>query len=115
MNAAARVRFDGEPLELLRICQSIESRQGRTRTVRNGPRTLDLDILLFGNVVLETKELTLPHPRLAERRFVLVPLVEIAGDVRHPVLGSTMRELLSRCTDRSAVTPLLAATSSASP
>jgi 2-amino-4-hydroxy-6-hydroxymethyldihydropteridine diphosphokinase len=115
VNAAARFRFDGEPLELLRICQSIESRQGRKRTLPNGPRTLDMDILLFGNVVLETKALTLPHPRLGKRRFVLVPMVEIAADVRHPVLGSTMRELLSRCPDRSAVTPLLSATSRVSP
>jgi 2-amino-4-hydroxy-6-hydroxymethyldihydropteridine diphosphokinase len=115
VNAAARVRFDGEPLPLLRICQSIETRQGRRRTVRNGPRTLDVDILLFGNLVLETTQLTLPHPRLAERRFALVPMVEIAPDVVHPVLGLTMRELLSRCPDRSAVTPLLAAKSPVSP
>jgi 2-amino-4-hydroxy-6-hydroxymethyldihydropteridine diphosphokinase len=115
VNAAARVRFDGEPLELLRICQAIETRQGRRRIVRNGPRTLDIDILLFGSLVLETTDLTLPHPRLAERRFALVPLVEIAANVLHPVLGWTMRELLSRCPDRSAVTPLLTAKSPVSP
>jgi 2-amino-4-hydroxy-6-hydroxymethyldihydropteridine diphosphokinase len=106
VNAVAAVRFAGEPLDLLRICQAIEASHGREREVPNGPRTLDLDILLFGEVVLRTEELEIPHPRLAERRFVLVPLVEIAPERRHPVSGLTMRELLARCPDRSAVSPL---------
>jgi 2-amino-4-hydroxy-6-hydroxymethyldihydropteridine diphosphokinase len=106
VNAVAEVGFEGEPIELLRVCRSIESLHGRKRPRKNAPRTLDLDILLFGARILASPELAIPHPRLSERRFVLVPLVEIAPDVRDPISGLTMRELLSRCPDRSAVLPL---------
>jgi 2-amino-4-hydroxy-6-hydroxymethyldihydropteridine diphosphokinase len=106
VNAVAAVRVEGDPLDLWRVCRGIEALHGRERGVPNGPRTLDLDILLFGEVVLRTGELEIPHPRLAERRFVLVPLVEIAPERRHPVSGLTMRELLARCPDASAVVPL---------
>jgi 2-amino-4-hydroxy-6-hydroxymethyldihydropteridine diphosphokinase len=103
VNAAAEVGFDGEPEELLRVCRSIETRHGRARTFRNAPRTLDIDIVLFGDRVVDTPELTIPHPRFRERRFVLVPMVEIAPDVHDPVSGLSMRDLLSRCADPSAV------------
>ena len=106
VNAVAEVGFEDEPEELLRVLRSIESRHGRERSVRNAPRTLDLDILLFGQRVVDTKELTIPHPRFRERRFVLVPMVEIAPEVQDPVSGLSMRELLARCPDRSAVEPL---------
>ncbi len=106
VNAVAEVRFEGEPIELLRVCRSIESLHGRKRPGKNAPRTLDLDILLFGARVLASAELTIPHSRLRERRFVLVPMVEIAPDVLDPISGLTMRELLSRCPDQSAVLPL---------
>ncbi len=103
VNAVAEVGFDGDPMELLSVCRSIESLHGRMRPGRNAPRTLDLDILLFGALVLASPELTIPHPRLRERRFVLVPMVEIAPEVEDPISGLTMRELLSRCPDESAV------------
>jgi 2-amino-4-hydroxy-6-hydroxymethyldihydropteridine diphosphokinase len=103
VNAVAEVDFGGEPLELLRICRLLESRHERKPGERNAPRTLDLDILLFGNRVFESQELTIPHPRFRERRFVLVPLAEIAPDVIDPKTGLTARELLSRSKDRSAV------------
>jgi len=103
VNAVAEVGFEAGPLELLRVCRSIESLHGRKRAERNSPRTLDLDILFFGDKVLRSPELTIPHPRLRERRFVLVPMVEIAPDLKDPISGLTMRELLSRCPDRSAV------------
>ena len=106
VNAVAEVELEGEPAELLRICRSLEALEGRRRLGRNAPRTLDLDVLLFGALVLDSPELTVPHPRFRERRFVLVPLVEIAPDVRDPVSGLTMRELLSRCPDRHTVLPL---------
>jgi 2-amino-4-hydroxy-6-hydroxymethyldihydropteridine diphosphokinase len=103
VNAVAEIGFDDEPEDLLRVCRSIESRHGRTRTFRNAPRTLDIDILLFGDRVVDTNELTIPHPRVRERRFVLVPMVEIAPEVHDPVSGLSMRDLLSLCPDESAV------------
>lgn len=94
-----------EPEELLSVCLDLEHELGRVRRVRNGPRTLDLDLLLFEGEQRETETLTLPHPRLHERRFVLVPLCELAPDERHPILGLTVTELLERCPDTSAVEP----------
>jgi len=91
------------PEQTMQACLQAERARGRERTVRNGPRTLDADLLLFGDEVRESARLVLPHPRLHERRFVLVPLVEIAPSARHPRLGLTARELLARCPDRSEV------------
>lgn len=83
-----------EPEQLLAVLQDIEKSCGRSRGERWGPRTLDLDLLCFGEVILDTGHLILPHPRLHERRFVLVPLLEIAPHWRHPVLLRTGREML---------------------
>ena len=80
LNAVAHVRTALAPLELLRALQAIESRHGRLRPFAGAPRTLDLDLLLYGDVVLASDELTLPHPRLHARAFVLVPLAEIAPE-----------------------------------
>ena len=103
LNAAAAVSFQGSPLRLLRVCQEIEADRGRLRLGRNAPRTLDIDILLWGSDVVRTEKLTVPHPRLSERRFVLVPMSEIAPDVVDPISGLPMRELLARCEDPSTV------------
>jgi 2-amino-4-hydroxy-6-hydroxymethyldihydropteridine diphosphokinase len=89
------------PHDLLLLCQEIELACGRVRPFPNAPRTLDLDILLFDNRILKETALTIPHPRLTERKFVLEPLAQIAPYVRHPISGKTMRELLDICPDLS--------------
>ena len=88
------------PLPLLKVLQRIEHEIGRIRkgAVRRGPRILDIDILLFGNAVMDTPQLVIPHPRLTERRFVLEPLLEIAPDLRHPVTGQPLRNYLNALT-----------------
>ncbi len=103
LNIAAEIETSLRPLELLNLCRKIEESGGRTRTFSNAPRTLDLDILLFDALVMNTESLTIPHPRLAERRFVLEPLVQIAPDFIHPVLKKSIRALLDKCPDRSIV------------
>jgi 2-amino-4-hydroxy-6-hydroxymethyldihydropteridine diphosphokinase len=87
LNAVAHVRTALAPLELLRALQAIESRHGRLRPFAGAPRTLELDLLLYGDIVLASDELTLPHPRLHERAFVLVPLAEIAPGLVVPGRG----------------------------
>jgi len=82
------------PKQLLAKTQKIERQMGRKRIVPKGPRPIDIDILLFGSSVVTMEGLTVPHPRLMERRFVLEPMVELAPDARHPILRRTMRELL---------------------
>ncbi|WP_287410099.1 2-amino-4-hydroxy-6-hydroxymethyldihydropteridine diphosphokinase [Oceanithermus sp.] len=104
LNAVLAVETGLGPLELLEVLLAIERAHGRVRRERWGPRTLDLDLLDFGGRVLERPGLSLPHPRLHERAFVLVPLAEVAPDWRHPLLGATATELLAKL-DRSGVQP----------
>ena len=82
------------PLRLLSRIQHIERALGRVRSVPKGPRTIDIDILFHGSTVMRTPPLEIPHPRIAERRFVLVPLVDLAPSLRHPVTHATVREML---------------------
>jgi 2-amino-4-hydroxy-6-hydroxymethyldihydropteridine diphosphokinase len=93
LNAAAVLETTIDPLALLHRLQEIEAGAGRVRTVRWGERTLDLDLLLFGDQIIDTPELSVPHPRLAVRRFVLLPLEEIAPDARDPLTGRSISEL----------------------
>jgi 2-amino-4-hydroxy-6-hydroxymethyldihydropteridine diphosphokinase len=94
VNAAAKIETGLSPGEILTALLNIERGLGRVRDVRWGPRTIDLDILLYNNLVLDEEGLAIPHPFMHERRFVLAPLAEIAPDEIHPGLKKSIRELL---------------------
>jgi 2-amino-4-hydroxy-6-hydroxymethyldihydropteridine diphosphokinase len=103
LNAVVALETSLAPVDLVQALLGIERDLGRTRSFPNAPRTLDLDLLLVDDVTLDTSELTLPHPRLHERAFVLVPLVELAPELAHPVSGQSMREILGSLPDRGGV------------
>lgn len=102
LNGCALLEVQLTPQELLTVLLNIERQFGRIRQERWGPRTLDLDLLLFGDLILETAELQIPHPRMNERAFVLVPLTEIAPDWIEPVSGEAIAQLVEKV-DRSGV------------
>ena len=94
LNLVCQVYTRLAPIELLALAKGIEHKLGRTISKSNAPRPIDIDILFYGDQVIETAELVIPHPKLAERAFVLIPLAEIAPDLVHPVSGKTIQELM---------------------
>ncbi|MEP0714028.1 2-amino-4-hydroxy-6-hydroxymethyldihydropteridine diphosphokinase [Algoriphagus sp.] len=103
LNQVLQIETHLSPMELLALIQQTEKDLGRKRAEPWGDRTMDIDIIYFGEQVIETSELKIPHPFLAERKFVLVPLAEILPEFIHPVLGKSSLELLEDCEDRSEV------------
>ena len=103
VNCVAEVATDLMPMQLLKAVQRVELSLGRRRVISKGPRTIDIDILLYENVVVQSAALNIPHESMADRRFVLVPLCELAAGLRHPVTDQTMAEMLNETADTSQV------------
>jgi len=95
LNIVAEFETNLFPRQLLHRMQKVELALGRRRTIKNGPRTIDIDILLFGDAVMKTAELEIPHPRYRERRFTLAPLAELNPELRDPITRQTMTEMLA--------------------
>jgi 2-amino-4-hydroxy-6-hydroxymethyldihydropteridine diphosphokinase len=106
LNAALEAETDLSATELLREMRAIESRMGSAKPFAKGPRLIDLDILLYGEATIDRPELQVPHPRMLARNFVLVPLAEIAPDLRHPNWPGTAAQMLQRTPDQSQVRKL---------
>lgn len=103
LNCAVALETEKTPQVLMSTILGIEQEMGRRRVQKKGPRSIDIDILLFGGAVIDSPELTVPHPAMHQRRFVLEPLAEIASEVQHPLLRKTIRELCDALPEGQAV------------
>lgn len=108
LNCAAALETSLNPSQLINAILRIEEDMGRKRLQKKGPRSIDIDILLFGDKLVDSQELTIPHPAMHQRRFVLEPLAEIAPEARHPVVKKTIRELLNALPEGQTVRKLTA-------
>ena len=99
INCAICITWVGTPLDLLGLLHRIEDKMGRTRTIRDGSRTIDLDILLFGDLILDSPSLKIPHPELHKRKFAIVPCLEISPEIIHPSFNKPLNEFLSYIDD----------------
>lgn len=106
LNAVLQIQTSLEPYPLLEVCLAVEEEFGRSRPIRWAPRTLDLDILFYADQILGEERLTIPHPGLRGRAFVLAPLMEIAPDFKHPLLDQTVTELAAGCVGVTELVPL---------
>ena len=106
LNAVCRAATDIGPFQLLSLIKGIEVALDRVPSFSNAPRPIDIDILLYGNLIIEAAELVIPHPRLEERAFALVPLAEIAPDLIHPISGRSIQDLMSRVQRREGVSKI---------
>lgn len=107
LNMVVQVNTTLSPVQLLDLCQQIEKSMGRIRQQKWGARCIDIDILLFGQQHIQVTDLIVPHPRMHERNFVLLPLMEIAANYKHPVLKQTIERIAQKCTDQLAVKRLI--------
>jgi 2-amino-4-hydroxy-6-hydroxymethyldihydropteridine diphosphokinase len=103
LNCIAEVETNLSPQDLMQVLLKIERSMGRERLVPKGPRIIDMDIVLYGAEIVKEPHLEIPHPRMADRRFVLAPFAEIAPEMIHPILKKTIRQLLGETTDHSEV------------
>lgn len=103
INQVIQISYEKSPQQLLTEVLALENEMGRLRTEKWGPRIIDIDILFFGQVTLAEKNLIIPHPEIAKRRFTLLPLVEIAPDLIHPLVNKSCKQLLDECSDYSIV------------